>query len=244
MSSERGNTARPIPDQSVVALRVLELLGLFVIPPLIWMLDLWRPHVLAGLIVLAAYSAGVLLLDPSFQRWKFWNIGPVKREIRAIIVLFVPASLLFLLVVWLFESDNLFRLIRDKPMVWAMVMLGYPLLSVYPQELLYRVFFFHRYSILMPKGWQRIWGSALVFSWGHVIFGHWIPVVLTLIGGWIFAQRYEKTRSIAVVWLEHTLYGCLIFTIGLGSYFFHGTLLSMSSVHNAEYPVMERANSG
>jgi len=27
-----------------------------------------------------------------------------------------------------------------------------------------------------------------------------------------------------MVGIEHALYGCLIFTVGLGSYFFHGTM--------------------
>jgi hypothetical protein len=48
--------------------------------------------------------------------------------------------------------------------------------------------------------------------------------LLTLIGGWFFAETYARTRSMRLVWLEHALYGCLVFTIGLGDYFYHGNV--------------------
>ena len=36
------------------------------------------------------------------------------------------------------------------------------------------------------------------------------------------AYRYERTRSLWAVCLEHTLYGWLVFTAGLGRFFFTG----------------------
>ena len=51
---------------------------------------------------------------------------------------------------------------------------------------------------------------------------HWEAVALSLIGGLIFAYRFVKTRSLLAVWLEHALYGDLIFTSGLGRFFFTG----------------------
>jgi hypothetical protein len=38
----------------------------------------------------------------------------------------------------------------------------------------------------------------------------------------LLAYRYEATRSFWAVWIEHTLWGWLVFTIGLGGYFFTG----------------------
>jgi membrane protease YdiL (CAAX protease family) len=46
--------------------------------------------------------------------------------------------------------------------------------------------------------------------------------VLSFFGGLIFAWRYLRTNSFWAVALEHALYGNLIFTIGLGVYFFTG----------------------
>jgi len=49
-----------------------------------------------------------------------------------------------------------------------------------------------------------------------------LAVVMTSIGGLIFGWRYMKSRSLAAVSFEHALYGQLVFTIGLGRYFYHG----------------------
>jgi hypothetical protein len=46
-------------------------------------------------------------------------------------------------------------------------------------------------------------------------------VLLTLAGGWLFARRFQRTRSLLVASVEH---GVLAFTIGLGDLFYHGTM--------------------
>jgi hypothetical protein len=38
----------------------------------------------------------------------------------------------------------------------------------------------------------------------------------------MFAGDYARRRSLGLACLEHGLYGCLIFTIGLGRYFYTG----------------------
>jgi uncharacterized protein len=37
--------------------------------------------------------------------------------------------------------------------------------------------------------------------------------------GLLFALRYAVTRSLRAVYLEHTLWGGLVFTVGLGRFF-------------------------
>ena len=49
-------------------------------------------------------------------------------------------------------------------------------------------------------------------------------VVLTAIGGWFFATTYARTRSLWLASFEHALYGQLVFTVGLGQYFYGGTV--------------------
>ena len=50
------------------------------------------------------------------------------------------------------------------------------------------------------------------------------PARLVLSGllGLLLAYRYTETRSVWAAWIEHTLYGWLVFTVGLGLYFFTG----------------------
>jgi membrane protease YdiL (CAAX protease family) len=108
-------------------------------------------------------------------------------------------------------------------------MLAYPVLSVYPQGLLYRAFFFDRYATLFPGKWAMILASAAVFAFLHIIFRNWLAVALTFAGGLLFATRYSETGSMATSSLEHALYGCWLFTVGLGQYFYHGTIASVGS---------------
>ena len=96
--------------------------------------------------------------------------------------------------------------------------------SVLPQEVLYRVFFFERYRPLFGRGAGLVAASALVFGFGHIIFHNWLAVPLTLLGGWLFARSYRRTSSLLLIFIEHTLYGCAIFTIGYGEFFYQGTL--------------------
>jgi membrane protease YdiL (CAAX protease family) len=112
---------------------------------------------------------------------------------------------------------------------WAVVMVAYPVSSVYPQGLLYRAFFFQRYGGLFKGKWTMIVASAVAFAFLHIIFRNWLAVDLTLAGGLLFAWRYERTGSLAVSSIEHALYGCWLFTVGLGQYFYHGTIEAVGS---------------
>ena len=45
---------------------------------------------------------------------------------------------------------------------------------------------------------------------------------MTAAGGWLFARDYARHRSLTLVCLEHAAYGCVIFTVGLGRFFYSG----------------------
>jgi hypothetical protein len=55
----------------------------------------------------------------------------------------------------------------------------------------------------------------------HVIFENWIAPVLTLLGGLLFPWTYARTRSALVASVQHALFGCYLFTIGLGWFFYY-----------------------
>ena len=102
-------------------------------------------------------------------------------------------------------------------------MLVYPLFSVTAQELLYRAFFFQRYQRLFPSPHLRLLVSVAVFGWAHVFMGNLLAVVLSTLGGLLFDLTYLQTKSLLVCVIEHAAYGCLIFTVGLGEFFYHGS---------------------
>ncbi len=102
-------------------------------------------------------------------------------------------------------------------------MILYPLVSVTAQEVMYRVFFFHRYRVLFAGDPQAgIVLNAVLFSFSHIIFQNVTTLIISFLGGLLFAWRYQSSRSYWALVLEHALYGNLIFTVGLGRYFYTG----------------------
>lgn len=211
-------------------LRWLELTGLFLVPPLLYTVGVFRPPIILALVVMAGLALWVLWRDPTFDRKQLWRAEGLRHEFRHVGLLFVAGAVLFIGLLAAFDPDRLFSLPRERPRLWLLILVGYPLLSVYPQEVLFRAYFFHRFDCLFRTPIAMIVVNAVVFAWAHVLFQHWIPIVATLVGGLLFAWRYDRRRSLAVVCVEHSLYGQLIFTIGLGEYFFHGSMHAMQTM--------------
>jgi hypothetical protein len=157
-----------------------------------------------------------------FDRRNFFRTSAIRGELRSMLILWAAAAAAVLLALILLAPDRLFELPRENPGIWIVIMIFYPLLSVYPQELIFAGFLYHRYAPVFGTGNRFVAASALSFGWVHIIYGHWLSVVLTTFLGAVLARRYAKTQSLAVVWLEHAMYGLLAFTVGLGSFFYNG----------------------
>jgi len=172
----------------------------------------------------------VLLLFILYQLWDptFRLLGELSRgfpwtELAMIVLGFVIAAGAVAVFVQQHYPADFLSFPKYRPRLWALITIFYPLVSVVPQELVYRTFFFHRYGPLFgERPWLGILANGALFSFGHIIFGSWVSIVLSLALGTLLAYRYVRTRSFWAVWLEHTLYGQLVFTVGLGRYFFTG----------------------
>ena len=130
---------------------------------------------------------------------------------------------------WNMKYGSLFILARHEPFFLLIILVLYPVFSVYPQELIYRTWFFHRYAPLFRGQRMMIGVNALLFGYMHIIFHNPVAVILTLAGGVLFAKTYLKSGSTLLVSIEHSLYGGLIFTTGLGHHFFFGGILSIAN---------------
>ena len=55
---------------------------------------------------------------------------------------------------------------------------------------------------------------------------YWSPVVavMTFVGGWVFADVYMK-RGFPAAWLIHGLAGNILFTMGMGEFFWSGNVV-------------------
>jgi membrane protease YdiL (CAAX protease family) len=176
------------------------------------------PFLVAGAIGTVWY----LRSQKDFDRRNFFRTSAIRGELRPMLILWAISAAVVVTSLVLLAPERLFELPRENPTIWVFVMVFYPLLSVYPQELIFAGFLFHRYRPVFGSGAGFVVASAAAFGFVHIIYGHWLSVVLTTFLGAVLAHRYAKTRSLAVVWLEHALYGLLAFSVGLGSFFYNG----------------------
>ena len=179
--------------------------------------------VIPVLVLVALFCLLTLLRSPDFDRHCLWNAAAVRGQLRRIFTVYVSVVLLLTAFIAAAAPGILLYLPREQTLLWALIMFVYPALSVYPQELIYRAFLFHRYDPIFPSASAKILASALAFGFVHIVFRNNIALVMTMVGGLFFAVTYRKSRSLAAVWLEHALYGWFIFTVGLGKFFFLGT---------------------
>lgn len=195
------------------------------LPGLFW----WRPELLRGLLiptlVTGSLTAALLLRrDPGFDRRKLWNADGARRVGRRVLVRFALLAPALAACFALVEPERLLEFPRDAPLAWLLVCLLYPALSVYPQEILFRTFPCHRYRALFPDERALVVATAVAFAAAHAFFGTWIAPALSLIGGVLFARTYLRSESTLAACLEHALWGDFLFTLGLGWYFYTGSI--------------------
>jgi hypothetical protein len=207
---------------------VIELTLLFVGAPLLisYLVHAQRMSLILLLQPVLIGLVAFLLWDKSFSLKRELAQGIPARALIAIIALFALVAAALGLWVWRFQPEQFLSFPRTRLAFWAIIMVFYPLLSTFPQELIYRTFYFHRFGALF--GGRRVLAIALngaLFGFAHLMFGSWVSVVLSGLLGALLAYRYTRTRTFWAVWLEHALYGDLVFTVGLGRYFFTGHAL-------------------
>jgi membrane protease YdiL (CAAX protease family) len=170
-----------------------------------------------------------LLVDRSFDNSQLWGWRRARADLGRVVTWWCVLGIGLLGVTawmayftdWLPESGFL-RLPRERPEILVFIWFFYPWVSAYPQEVTHRVFFWHRYGVLFPNRWALIVCNALVFAWMHALFWNWVALVMTFLGGLLFAYTYDRTRSGLAAGIEHGLYGAWCFTIGLGWFVFAG----------------------
>ncbi|MGF1669953.1 MAG: type II CAAX prenyl endopeptidase Rce1 family protein [Balneolaceae bacterium] len=200
----------------------LEFTLLFIGMPLIYFFEILTIPAIPALLIFLTLCLILLWQDSSIKIKTHLNQKASRQMIRKIILRFLAFGSLLIMVVWFFIPDRLFYMPLNQPYLWMLLILLYPFLSALPQEIIYRLFLFHRYQTLVSNKQILVFMSIASFAFLHIIYHNWIAVLLTFLGGILFTQTYLKTNSVLSATLEHSLYGVLIFTAGLGSYFYNG----------------------
>lgn len=188
---------------------------LFILSPLLIVLPIPTAVKITAILLALTYSCMVSKKIGLFTRQKLigdgWYILPSSMVLR--FSLFVVLSFLF---VWLYLPDSLFSVILGNPWLWLAICFFYAIFSVYPQEFLYRLFFFQRYQILFSNPYVFLFVNGCVFSFAHLFLNNALVFTLTFVGSLLFALTFKKSQSLMLVSIEHSVYGAWLFTLGLG----------------------------
>jgi hypothetical protein len=164
-----------------------------------------------------------LLADRTFSIVRELTRGFSFATLLSILAVFVVAGGAVAFYVYALHPAWFLEFPRDRPETYKRIMLLYPAMSVAAQEIVYRTFFFHRYGVLFGRAhWLAFVLNGVLFGLGHIVIGTELAVFGTMAVGVLFAARYGTTRSFWAVFIEHTLWGALVFTVGLGRFFFTG----------------------
>lgn len=196
--------------------KIIEFLIIFILTPISFVLEYSKILKLTIGILGFIYIIYVLLKVENHNlkieqnlNWKqFWS--------RTLLI-FILISVSTTIFVWLTDKESLLKVMINKPKLWLFILFVYSLFSVYPQELIYRTFFFKRYTNIIKNENFFIFINALIFSLAHIIFKNPFVLLLTFIGGFLFALTYKRTKSTLLASIEHAIYGCWLFTVGMGN---------------------------
>jgi len=206
--------------------RWFEFTFIFIFLPLIAFI--FRSHLanwlIPALIILMSVCGMLLLNDPHFKRFRLTSLGQFSAVKRRLFSFFFLGALFSGVFYTIMHQGNWFSLPRNSFDDWLLLLLLYPLLSVLPQELIFRTYFFHRYKHIMPKKTVRIFVSATTFALAHIVYANWVAVGLAFLGGLLFSYTYSQSRSTFVCVIEHSLWGLWMFTLGIGRYLDAGAL--------------------
>jgi hypothetical protein len=196
--------------------RGLEFLVLFIALPVVLR---WWPLPVPPLLLLAVVTAGclaVLLRDPTFDWHQLVSMTGLRGALPGIALRAALVATAVAALVELLPSHPASGGAGALP--WVLAVGAYPFLSAWPQEVLYRVFFFHRYGALVgPR--VLLATNAAAFGVLHLVYPNFLAPLLSVPAGLLLALTYRRTRAMGPVWVEHALYGLALFGLGLGGYF-------------------------
>ena len=196
--------------------KINEFFLLFIILPVLFALDFsWWLKAFIG--VSGFIYVVYVLLKIEGKKFKVapnldWNTFIRKTLLRFLWIVIVTS-----LFVYFTNDDMLFKVLFSNWKKWLMYTIMYMLFSVYPQELIFRTFFFQRYTSLFPKKSLIVFLNATIFALAHVFYKNALVVVITFIGGWLFARTFYRTQSTLMVTIEHIIFGSWLYIIGMGS---------------------------
>lgn len=197
----------------------------FLAPALLYFI---RRHIAFIVVPLVLVPAGVcalmLIRDRGFDSKRLYSTQNLSTHLKRVLLFFALPALGLGLFTYLYFPSLFLDFPLSKTHLLIMLFFIYPVLAAYPQEIIFRGFFFQRYRDVFPGQGLMIFMSGLSFSLAHIFYGNWLAPLLSFAGGILFGYRYVKSGSVLVAGVEHGLWGNYLFTVGLGWFFYSGSI--------------------
>ena len=199
-------------------IKYIELFIITIIFPLIIIIYNLQKYVIP--IVIFAAILCTYYLHKKKYKFNFLKQFDKKKAIKIII-----RDTLICMIIYLLIFINNFPVLPITSFkLLLIIMIIYPIISALPQEICFRAFFFHRYSILFQNKILLIVINGLIFGLLHSIYLNLQIIIITFFAGVLFSLNYYYNKSLFLVTIEHSLLGNFIFSIGLG-YYFHESII-------------------
>lgn len=201
----------------------IEWTALFVGVPVLMLIFFGQYSLFLTVWLLAALALALLLITPGFAISTLWR-GFSRRGLWALLGFSAATAVVTLATALALVPERLFELPLNRTYLWLMIMLLYPPVSAWPQELIFRSLFFERYGVLFPNAAMAITANGAAFALGHLFFLNPVTIAMTGIAGAVIGWAYLRDRSLWLAWGMHAIGGMIVFTSGLGVFFYHGAI--------------------
>ncbi len=214
---------RVVVGERLGAGRLVEFVSLYFGVPLV-MATLLPPGALwPTLGVMTAIAAVLLIRTPGFRMAELAE-GLDTIDWRVVGLVTLAVALVVGGLVWLLVPAQALALPVRSPRLWLAILGLYPFLSALPQELIFRALFFRRYGTLFANRRIALAVNGALFSFAHLLFWNWVAILLCFAGGIVFGRAYLSRGGFPQAIVLHALSGWIVFTFGLGVYFYHGAV--------------------
>jgi membrane protease YdiL (CAAX protease family) len=211
------------PTEAAKARLWAELALCFVGLPLVLFLVPYGQIVAGPVVLLAAlYCWRWLKACPQYDAARLFRTKDFSRHLARTLCVFLSLGALALGLAYLYMPEGFLAFPRREPLLFAALLIGYPVFSAYPQEIIFRAYFYERFRPILPRTWQLVAMNVLLFGWVHIFFGLWIMPVLGALGALLFSRTYLRSGSLLQAAIEHGLWGLLLLSSGIGWVLFTG----------------------
>ncbi len=132
-----------------VTYKLTEFFLIFIILPISFAIN--YPFVIKAFLAIFGFVYVIyVLLKVQGNKFKVAPHLPWRFFWKHVCVRLLVIAFLTITYMWLTARSDLFYVLYRKPQLWVVILLAYALFSVYPQELIYRIFYFQRALISKP----------------------------------------------------------------------------------------------